>query len=155
VKYISSFVDFVSIHHYPDSEGNIGNFGLLPVDRPVVLEEFGVNRTCFARDKEAEIYRAYLDEAVRKNMSGAMFWNLGLGNNSWDRWEDQDRHLFDVVGSSPLFVNTLRPSISDRIFFSVGSNVQFLLSNSGHVTSILITIAVIVGVGFVLLRRLS
>lgn len=152
IELVEDFVDFNSVHSYPNEEGWIedisSSFG-----KPTILGEFGVNKTWFPTKIEAIIYEAYLDEA-RNDMSGVMFWNLGLGHNPWDRWIDSDSHLFNTFKNGQWTLETYHPSLGDHFFFNIGSSVQLLSSHGGVVALILLVVATIVGTAILLLGRL-
>ena len=151
IDVVSSFVDFISIHSYPD-EGKIENL-MAVANKPAILEEFGANKTIYTEEKQTELYGAYLNAAYTANMSGAMFWNLGLGHNPWDCWPGGDTHLFNLLEHSETWLTgTYAPSMLDYPFFFVGSTIQVLVAHSAYVTIGLLAIAVIL-VGILFLSR--
>jgi len=143
---IQSIVDFISVHSYPDENGQI-SLTRPSLTRPIILEEYGADKN-FTKEKQVEIYRTYLQIASATNMSGVMFWNLGLGHNPWDRWIDQDAYLFTLIknDAGTWLTDTYVTSSIDYVFFSTGSSVQVLVEHSAYVTiGILASAAIIAG----------
>ena len=122
--------------------------------KPAILGEFGINKTWFPGDVEATFYEAYLHKASTNDMS-AMFWNLGLGHNPWDRWIGSDDHLFDTFKNGQWSLETYQPSLVDYFFFNIGSSVQLLSAHGGVVALSLLVIASIVGTAILLSWRLK
>ena len=153
VELVEDFVDFNSVHSYPDEEGQIEDI-TYSSNKPAILGEFGVHKTWFPDDVEATIYEAYLDKASANNMSGVMFWNLGLGHNLWDRWIGSDSHLFNTFTNGQWTLETYQPSLVDYFFFNIGSSVQLLSSHGGVVALGLLVIAAVAGTAILLSWRL-
>ncbi len=156
VEVIYDLVDVVSVHSYPSKEGDVDVEGLLSlnVDKPVILEEFGASQS-LPRDVQAEVYETYLTLASENGFSGAMFWNLGLGHNVWDRWPEEDSHIFSVLDgqSGHWSVNTYHPSVLDRLFFSTGSSIQFMAKHSPLVTASAFVAALTVSILLLLVKK--